>query len=1037
MEVTEVLYKKNNTPKLQPELFKDPTSEYRGAPFWSWNCKLEKDMLMRQIEHFKEMGFGGFHMHSRTGLATEYLSDEFMDMVKACCDKAEAERMLAWLYDEDRWSSGPAGGKVTAYKPFRRKRLMLFPEDQGWNTPKAEALESGKSYLLAVYDVMLDTDGYLVGYQRISYGEKATGNIWYAYCVNEKESPWFNYQTYIDAMDKEAVGEFIKVTYERYKETVGDRFDRSVPAIFTDEPNANHEKTMAIPTPEYRDRLVYTWTRFFEEKYAEKYGEDILDKLPELIWNKRDRSDSLTKYRFFDFVSEQFSENYSGQIGKWCADNGIAFTGHYLREPGLEEQSIACGEVMRNYGHMGIPGIDILCNLRELTTAKQTQSAVHQYGKEGMLSELYGVTNWDFDFRGHKLQGDWQAAMGVTVRVPHLAWASMKGEAKRDYPAAIGYQSPWYKEYSYIEDHFARVNTALTRGKPIVKIGVIHPIESCWIMSGPNSQSSSQIAALENNFKNVTDWLLKNHLDFDFICESTLPSLADVNHPDAVGEMHYSAIVVPGCITLRKTTVEYLARFGKHGGRVIFMGSKPAYVDGIKSQLCDDLFHKSICVSFDSSAIQNALQADRCVQILNQAGKNATNLLYNYRQDNDCRWLFIAYGADPGAVGLRKINRQKDVIPSEKISVCVTGEFVPTEYDTLTGEKRPLSYIHKNGNTVITYTLEGYASLLIHLSATEKEQETAPRAYRLLKEYDIKNTVDYTLSEPNVLLLDIAEYAYDDGAWQPQEEILRISRNFRSQLGFKSDQTQPYAVDITPAVHSVRLRFTLQSEIAVSGAFLALEDADRAEITLNGTKVENNITGYFTDESIGTVPLPEIPAGESILTLKFPYGERTNIEWCYLLGDFGVRVMGCEKLLTTRQKRLGFGDITSQTLPFYGANVSYTFEVETEEDGAIEIEASNYRGSLIAVALDGERCGRIVLPPYKLLLDNVKKGKHTVTLTLFGNRHNSFGALHLVNEEEHWFGPNAWRSKDINWCYEYKLRPLGILKSPIIRVYGK
>jgi hypothetical protein len=62
-----------------------------------------------------------------------------------------------------------------------------------------------------------------------------------------------------------------------------------------------------------------------------------------------------------------------------------------------------------------------------------------------MLSELYGVTNWDYDFRGHKSQGDWQACLGVTVRVPHLAWQTMKGEGKRDYPASIFYQSPRYK----------------------------------------------------------------------------------------------------------------------------------------------------------------------------------------------------------------------------------------------------------------------------------------------------------------------------------------------------------------------------------------------------------------------------------------------------------------------------------------------------------------------------------------------------------------------------------------------------------------
>ena len=65
-----MLYEKNKTEKLSEELFKNPTSEYRGAPFWSWNDKLEKEECVRQTKIFKEMGFGGYHMHPRAGLAT-------------------------------------------------------------------------------------------------------------------------------------------------------------------------------------------------------------------------------------------------------------------------------------------------------------------------------------------------------------------------------------------------------------------------------------------------------------------------------------------------------------------------------------------------------------------------------------------------------------------------------------------------------------------------------------------------------------------------------------------------------------------------------------------------------------------------------------------------------------------------------------------------------------------------------------------------------------------------------------------------------
>lgn len=81
--------------------------------------------LMRQIEIFRQMGFGGFHMHVRTGMETPYLSDEHMDMVRRCVDKAREQKMLAWLYDEDRWPSGAAGGLVTAEEKYRQQYLVF------------------------------------------------------------------------------------------------------------------------------------------------------------------------------------------------------------------------------------------------------------------------------------------------------------------------------------------------------------------------------------------------------------------------------------------------------------------------------------------------------------------------------------------------------------------------------------------------------------------------------------------------------------------------------------------------------------------------------------------------------------------------------------------------------------------------------------------------------------------------------------------------------------------------------------------------
>lgn len=112
--------------------FVDPPSEYRGAPLWCWNNKLKREQLLRQVDHLADMGMGGFHIHSRVGLDTPYLGEEFMDHVKACMLAAKSKGLLTCLYDEDRWPSGAAGGQVVVDNPdFKAQHLLLTKREYG------------------------------------------------------------------------------------------------------------------------------------------------------------------------------------------------------------------------------------------------------------------------------------------------------------------------------------------------------------------------------------------------------------------------------------------------------------------------------------------------------------------------------------------------------------------------------------------------------------------------------------------------------------------------------------------------------------------------------------------------------------------------------------------------------------------------------------------------------------------------------------------------------------------------------------------
>ena len=1034
------LYKKQEGEELSGELFQNPSSEYRGEPFWAWNNRLETEQLLRQIGYFQEMGMGGFHIHCRAGLDTPYMGEEYKSIVRACCDKAKRDGLLCWLYDEDRWPSGSAGGMVTKDSAYCQRRMIFTAfEHPSEEFVKGGSLTHGILYHVAEYAVSVQ-DGILQAYERVAPGEMISPSArrWYAYLTIAPRGDSFNGESYVDTLNKRAIEKFIELTHEQYYRTLGDEFGRTAPAIFTDEPQFASKQTLA--RCDEAQEIQIPFTDDLEEAYQESYGESLLDRLPELFWELPEGRVSVTRYRYHDFVAERFAESFADTLGTWCERHGIMLTGHMMAEDTLASQTSVLGDAMRSYRSFQLPGIDVLMDRREFATAKQAQSASHQYGREGVLSELYGVTNWDFDFRGHKLQGDWQAALGVTTRVPHLTWVSMKGEAKRDYPASIGYHSPWYRQYSMMEDHFARLNTALTRGRARVRVGVIHPVESMWLYYGSNEKTGAIRDELQTNFQNLLGWMLFGLIDFDYICESLLPSLCSVKEEASlqVGQMQYDAVVVPGCVTLRSTTLESLEAFARGGGQVLFVGEPAPYTDARPSDRAAALAAGCRTVPFSRKRVLEALAPYRELDIISVngvssewggrgAGARTERLLYQMREDGEDRWLFIAHG-------LPMIN--PDLPYQERIEIQVAGEWQPTSYDTMSGAITPVQARYQGGKTLISHAFYEHDSLLLLLRPGRQEDlpscETRNRDAETIEFPDV---LPVTMSAPNVLLLDMAEFKIDRGPWRPREEILRIDEAVRAALHIKRSGVQPWTIGETAiARHMVRLRYTIECRRPARDLALALENQESTRLLLDDREIRKTVQGYFTDEAIETVALPDLEVGTHYLELEMPYSEKTCLEACYLIGDFGVRVSGSQATLVEPVRQLEFGSWTEQGLPFYGQNVTYHIPVKLERPGTLEIRATKFRCPLWKVYLDGEEQAAVALAPYTATIPGVAAGRHEVAVEVFGNQINTFGCVHNCNEQLQWFGGGAWKTKGDGWAYEYQLKRCGILKKPEIRL---
>ena len=106
------------------EEFPSPGGEFRTAPFMVWNTEVSKYQIDNMLNEYRRQGCGAVIIHPRPGLKTDYLSPEWLEMYKYTVDRGKLLGIDVWIYDENSYPSGFAGGMSTARcpKPTTRAR---------------------------------------------------------------------------------------------------------------------------------------------------------------------------------------------------------------------------------------------------------------------------------------------------------------------------------------------------------------------------------------------------------------------------------------------------------------------------------------------------------------------------------------------------------------------------------------------------------------------------------------------------------------------------------------------------------------------------------------------------------------------------------------------------------------------------------------------------------------------------------------------------------------------------------------------------
>lgn len=1010
--------------------FRTPGIKFRGAPFWAWNSKLEIPELLRQLRHLKRMGFGGFFMHARVGLDTEYLGDEWFECIRACVAEAEKLGMNAWLYDEDRWPSGAAGGKVTRDDRYKMKGLYCEPAA---DLRKVEFPENTLAWFAAAADPETRT---VSSFRRIpepERGELAAGEqLLRFYWKNDERSSWFNGETYLDTLNEEAVRKFVEVTHEQYLRKTGEQFGRTIPGIFTDEPCYSHFAYDALP-----------WSLRVPEEFRKKYGYDLLDHLPELFYHTGEEV-SHARWAYYSLITGMFVKAFAGTIGNWCGEHGLKLTGHILAEDSLTSQTACSGAAMRFYEHMQIPGIDLLTEHWDVFGAtRQCVSAARQFGKPVRLTEIYGCTGWDFSFAGHKALGDWQYALGINFRCQHLAWYSMSGESKRDFPASISYQSPWSEKYSQVEDYFARIGSILTGGEEIRELLVIHPLESFWSVSLRHPEViPEKRSAMDSDFEWITRELFSENLDFDYGDEEILSRLGSAGQEQLqVGKAVYRSVLIPQLKTIRSSTLELLKQFALNGGQVCYLGTAPRCVDAVQSGWAEDVFTRCFTSVNRENFIEQLSCRSRRVSLKTPDGKEIRPLLYHFAAKEDFHSLFICnFGKEFSEDMMQEdlVRNRTMSFPEVAVSVKMPQCGKVYELDPETGNIHAVSSSYSGGAYHFRTSFEPLASRLFLITKNMPAEEILPvREEPVLRKAEIlpAENWNFELEEPNVLVLDHADYSVDGKERGKSRLILHIDNDLREQLGAVlrgESMIQPWArrPEQEQKTLDLRLLWHFDCDGIPSGCRLVLENPELYQASINGKPLKLENSGWWIDKALRTVPIPAgfIQNGENVIEMRSVYSaEQPGLENIYLLGNFGVR----NDRISAMPSSLAAGDWCPQGLPYYAGNLTYCFPLEKLPEGRIFVSFPSWRGSALGIRVnDGEEKMLAWYPERLEITPHLnRKGRNRLCVTVYNHRRNAFGPFYLRNCWPVWTGTRQFKNCETE---ERQTVPLGLLAPPVL-----